>query len=77
MTRMHVAVLLACLAMPLLCGLSHTCSADSMKDVMQLSMAIGTGALGHAGQAARKSVKKKKKKKKAPAPAPKGPDVYA
>lgn len=70
MTRLHVTVLLACLAMPLLCGLSRTCSADSMKDVMQLSMAVATGALGHAGFGRKVPLKKKKKPSPTKDPAP-------
>lgn len=58
MTRMHAVILLACLALPLLCGFSHTCSGDSMKDMMQLSMTVAGGTLGHAGRA---KVPRKKK----------------
>lgn len=64
MTRMHGAVLLACLAIPLICGFSHTCQ-DAMKDMITLAMTVAGGTLGHAGQAA-KAAKLKKKIKKAP-----------
>lgn len=49
MTYMHGAVLLACLAIPLVCGFSHTCQ-DAMKDMITLAMTVAGGTLGHAGQ---------------------------
>lgn len=48
MTWRHVAGLIAALMLPVICGLSATCSAASLKDVIGLSLVVAGGILGNA-----------------------------
>ena len=48
MTPLHVVVILASLAAPLICGMSPACS-QSLPAILQLSTMTIAGALGHAG----------------------------
>jgi hypothetical protein len=47
-TWKHVTALIGALALPVICGLSPTCSASSFKDVIGLSMIVVAGIMGNA-----------------------------
>lgn len=48
MTWKHIAGLIGALVLPVVCGLSGTCSAESMDKVIGLSMVVAAGILGNA-----------------------------
>jgi hypothetical protein len=48
MTWKHIAGLVAALALPVICGVSQTCAATSLKDVIGLSLVVAGGILGNA-----------------------------
>jgi hypothetical protein len=54
MTWRHVAALLGALALPVVCGFSRVCSAESMERIIGLSMIVVAGIMGNANSGAPK-----------------------
>lgn len=48
MTWKHVACIIAALALPVVCGVSATCAAQALKEVIGLSSIVVAGILGNA-----------------------------
>jgi hypothetical protein len=48
MTWKHVACIIAALMLPVVCGLSATCAATALKEVIGLSSIVVAGILGNA-----------------------------
>lgn len=58
MTWVHALVIIGAMALVVVCGASATCTGH-IDGVLQLSTVVVGGALGHAGHAAKKRIRRR------------------